>query len=387
MKDAAKFRAYIDEYYQQYPELFPEGFAKGYRLHDTRKSKKMADVVIRRIKFTNGEVYSIVPCDIMPYLTGKTQEVSKGLILRKYGVPYEVIAQLLGRNAMYWQRLEASLGRISLVGSLCKKQIPAHLAADEKITFINGQEAYVALTAAKDCVLGADISVSEDTQGLQAAYGVFKREVQVLQADYQPISVNLDGWRPTNKAWKALFENILIILCFLHGFLKIRDVAKHLKEDFTLLSTGLWQSYQKKTAQEFEQALAQILSWAEQKLIKQERVLNKLREVVGKATAFSCAYNYAACYRTSNQIDRPMNLLDRYLYQTRYFHGHVSSANLKIRAWAMLYNFSPFGERTQKQNKKSRFEQLNGFVYHQDWLQNLLIASSLNGFAIHHKKR
>lgn len=347
----------------------------------------MADIVIRRIKLTNGEVYSIVPCDIMPYLTGKTQQASKGLLLRKYGVPYEVIAQLLGSSPMYWQRVEEGLGRMSLVGSLCKKQIPEHLAADEKITFINGKEAYVALTAAKDCVLGADLSISEDTQGLQAAYGIFKREAQALQADYAPISVNLDGWKPTNKAWKNLFEHITIILCFLHGFLKIRDVAKHLKEDFRLLSSGLWESYRKKTAREFEHALGQVLVWAEQKLLGQERILNKIREVVGKASSFSCAYSYAACYRTSNQIDRPMNLLDRYLYQIRYFHGHLDSANLKIRAWAMLYNFAPFSERTQKQNKISRFEQLNGFVYHQDWLQNLLIASSLNGFATHHKKR
>jgi hypothetical protein len=91
----------------------------------------------------------------MPYLIGKTDEISKGLLLRHWAVPYEVIAEVLGRNAMYWARAEESLGRLSIVGSLHKKgQLAEHLAADEKITFLNGKETYLALTSSKDCVLG-----------------------------------------------------------------------------------------------------------------------------------------------------------------------------------------------------------------------------------------
>ncbi|MCY7356968.1 MAG: hypothetical protein LH609_05770 [Rudanella sp.] len=86
-----------------------------------------------------------------------------------------------------------------------------------------------------------------------------------------------------------------------------------------------------------------------------------------------------------------MNALDRYLYQIRYFKGNRESANQKVRTWALIYNFMPFCDRVQKRKerpkKSSRFEELNGFVYHSNWLENLLIAGSMNGFRASHKIR
>ena len=145
--------------------------------------------------------------------------------MRKWGVPYDAIAYVLGRNASYWERAEASLGRISIVGSLHKTgKLPEHLASDEKISYWNGQEVYIAMTGSKDCVLGAEIAMSEDTVGLKAAYGVFKKEALALEGSYNPLSINLDGWKATNQAWLQIFPSIKIILCYLHAFLKIRDM-------------------------------------------------------------------------------------------------------------------------------------------------------------------
>jgi hypothetical protein len=57
----------------------------------------------------------------------------------------------------------------------------------------------------------------------------------------------------------------------------------------------------------------------------------------------------------------------------------------------MIYNFMHFSKSTKSNQKcsgaNSRFEQLNAFQYHQNWLHNLLIAASLNGFQQNHKKR
>jgi hypothetical protein len=55
-----------------------------------------------------------------------------------------------------------------------------------------------------------------------------------LDTDYAPETVNTDGWTATQNAWKALFHQITIILCFLHEvsstpsmtWIKIRDRAK-----------------------------------------------------------------------------------------------------------------------------------------------------------------
>lgn len=131
--------------------------------------------------------------------------------------------------------------------------------------------------------------------------------------------------------------------------------------------------------------------WTELNITDNERVKAKIQDLCNKEPHFVVAYDHSQCYRTSNQIDRPMNILDRYLYQIRYFRGNWKTTNLKIRGWAMIYNFMPFSQRVQNRKKNpkktSRFKELNGFVYHSNWLENMLIAGSMNGFRQSHKKR
>ncbi len=93
------------------------------------------------------------------------------------------------------------------------------------------------------------------------------------------------------------------------------------------------------------------------------------------------AYDFPEAYRTSKQVDRPMNYLDRILYALQGFHGTWQSAQQEVRAMALLWNFHPFCRktRTQKEGCLCPFERLNGFRYHDDWMRNFLIASSLNG--------
>lgn len=385
--DAEGFRKYVDDVYALHPEIFPRGFPQGYVFHDHRKSKKIKGLIIRRIMLVNGEVYSIIPSNIMPYLVGNTIGVDKGLVLRRYGVPYEVIAYVLGRNAMYWERIEDSLGRISIVGSACKRALPQHLAADEKVSFWNDQEIYVAMTASGDCLLGAEISMSEDAVGLTEAYGVFLTEARDIDSAYQPLSVNLDGWKASVKAWVSLLPSIAVILCFLHSYLKIRNVSKNLKEEFEEIATKFWACYAQKTAAEFAQTLKDLKEWANENLTKYQHIVLKINEIAGKSGKFEIAYQYPNCYRTSNQIDRPMNDLDRYLYSMKYFHGHRTTANQKIRGWTILYNFVPFSKKTRQKKRASRFEERNQFAYHQHWLQNLLIAASCNAKNLNHKIR
>ena len=76
-----------------------------------------------------------------------------------------------------------------------------------------------------------------------------------------------------------------------------------------------------------------------------------------------------------------MNYLDRTLYAMQDFHGLWTSAEQSSRAMALLWNFHPFCRKTQQQlgDCLCPFEQLNGFRYHDNWVRNLLIASSLNG--------
>ena len=58
-----------------------------------------------------------------------------------------------------------------------------------------------------------------------------------------------------------------------------------------------------------------------------------------------------------------------------------NSARLYLRSMALIWNFHPYGTRTRSQysTRISPFSDLNGFSYHDNWLHNLLIASSMNG--------
>ena len=83
----------------------------------------MPEIQLRRIKVNNpdkpqGDVFTIAPSFVLPYMTGYTEDVEKALFLRgKFGVPYWGLTYVFGHNDMCWERLELSLGRNSLVGT------------------------------------------------------------------------------------------------------------------------------------------------------------------------------------------------------------------------------------------------------------------------------
>lgn len=120
VKDRKAFRQYLDDLIANHAELFPAEIAQGYCFHGFRRSAKLG-LVSRRIRLVaNGEAYQLRPDFVMPYMIGNTEEVEKGLYLRQFGVPYEAIAHVLGKDPMYWYRATMAMGRPSLVGTTVK---------------------------------------------------------------------------------------------------------------------------------------------------------------------------------------------------------------------------------------------------------------------------
>jgi hypothetical protein len=120
IKQTKAFRKYLDQQIALHPELFPKEIEAGYRFHGFRTSAKLK-LESRRIRLvSNGEAYQLRPDFVMPYMIGKTEEVEKGLYLRQFGVPYEAIAYVMGKDPMYWYRASLALGRPSLVGTTVK---------------------------------------------------------------------------------------------------------------------------------------------------------------------------------------------------------------------------------------------------------------------------
>ena len=133
-------------------------------------------------------------------------------------------------------------------------------------------------------------------------------------------------------------------------------------------------------------AIKKLQDWAK-KNVSNTKIVGAIDKVVGKVGNFANGYVYKDGYRTSNTVDRPMNVLDRCLFHRQSFHGHLQTTENKLRAWAILYNFRPFCARTSKyknKNQLSRAEQLNAHRYSNNWLQNMLVFASMNGFRHNH---
>lgn len=375
-----EFRRVLDDCFLRTPELFPPNFAHGYRLKDDRVSTKM-DLPIRRVVLRDGTAYSIRPSFLMPYMIARTDEVEGPLFLRKFGVPFWALAHVFGRDSMSWYRLECGLGRFSVVGTTVRTAtLPKHLLADEHHQTQDGRKTYIATTVGAGCCLGAEPAKTAGTDDLKAAYGIFKQEARDLDPEYAPATVNTDGWKWTQAAWKALFPKVVILLCFLHAWLKIRDRAKHLKELFAEVSRRVWEAYHAADRRRFGQRLRRLRQWATGHLTG--IVLEKVLDLCSKGKQWSKAYSHSEGHRTSNMLDRVMRGMNRYLDAGQHMHGSEEASRLHCRAWALLWNFAPWNPATTRDNAGWRCpaERLNQHRYHESWLQNLLVSASLAGY-------
>ena len=379
LDDLRQYRTFLAQQFAARPELFPVGFAQGYEFHAWYRLKKLA-LVLRRIKLpATQQVYTIRPSFVLPYGAGRTAEVEKALYLRQFGVPFEALAYVFGREASYWERLTLSLGRATVVGTTVKNatKLPAHLVADEKVTWLGGQEVCVTTTVGAGCVLGAGVASAVTAAALQVAYGEFQTEAQTLDAAYAPTTVCTDGFRATRLAWQQLFPTVQLILCFLHGVLKIVERCRGQLRATVL--DRVWHCYHAPTPRHFAQRLRRLHEWAARQLT------GAVQEMVEKLHTnrphYQVAYAHPQAARTSNAVDRVLDTIDRQLYARRYLHGKSATARLVVRSLALQWNFHPYSTslRRRAPTRHSPFHDLNGFVYHPNWLHNFFIAASLGG--------
>lgn len=380
--DVAKYRQYLTTLMAHHPELFPQALGDGYTFHDRYHSRKQG-VVLRRIKLkATAEVFTVRPSFVMPYFIARTAEVEKALFLRQWGVPFTALAEVFGRNAMFWYRAWLQFGRPNLVGTTVKQSetMPQDLVADEKITWLGGEEVVVPTTVGGGCVLGISVAEQATSEGLQAAYGEFVTEAQEVFADYHVRSVCTDGFHATRDAWRRLCPTITLVLCYLHAILKIKERCRGALRRHVL--NRAWHVYQATTKGQFSQRLRRVGEWAARHL--DGAVAAMVGKMAHHRADFTPAYDCPQAARTTNAVDRLHNHLDRVLYAMRYCHRQPASARLAVRAWALQWNFHPYGPRLRhaQPSRSSPFADLNGFHYHPNWLQNFLIASSMGGLRL-----
>jgi hypothetical protein len=223
------------------------------------------------------------------------------------------------------------------------------------------------------------VSVVEaaDTETLEQGYGECAKEAKALAPAYQARSVCTDGWEATRQAWRRLFPKITVVLCFLHSILKIQKHGAGQWRHQVL--DKAWQVYQAATKRQFSQRLRRVAEWPPAPLSGPvaPMVLQRCRRRADFTPASECPQ----AHRTSNAVDRLLDYQDRLLYAMRYGHGTTDSARLAVRAMALQWHCHPYGVRLRRDqpSRVSPFHDLNGLQYHPNWLQNLLIASSMGG--------
>ncbi|MBV8318807.1 MAG: hypothetical protein JOZ63_07235 [Planctomycetaceae bacterium] len=97
---------------------------------------------------------------------------------------------------------------------------------------------------------------------------------------------------------------MVILLCFLHGWLKIRDRAKHLKDLFADVSRRIWNAYHAPDRRCFAQRLRRPRRWATGHLTG--IVLEEDLDLCGKRDRWSIADRHPDGHRTSTMFDRQM---------------------------------------------------------------------------------
>lgn len=377
----------IKKQYAAYPELFPIGMDCGYMLNGyTRVSKKLG-LKMRKIKI-GGISYRIRPSYVLPYNRAKVDEVSNALFLLGFGVPFWAIAFVFGHNAMWWYRLYLSFSQFSIVGTTVHhaEKLPKDLVADEHHIRIRGKKGYIATTVGANCFLGMHASYQADEAALVQSYGVFKTEALDLHPDYEPDSVNTDGWQATQNAWESLFSSIVVIECFLHAFLKVRDRAtKKVQDYFNTAADKIWNCYEASNKRSLAQLIRRLREWANSQ-VPDCPMRDNILKLCKKKKRWMLHFEHPLAHRTSNMVDRLMRAMKKHAFNSQMFHGKtIETTSKNFRAFALLKNFMPLSTTALKDDKElySPAARLNGFVYHENWLQNLLIAASLGGVRNH----
>jgi hypothetical protein len=120
--------------------------------------------------------------------------------------------------------------------------------------------------------------------------------------------------------------------------------------------------------------------WAKRELSGE--ILQRALRLCGRAGEYGKAYEHPDGHRTSVMLDRVMRGMNGYFVGCQHLHGSGEAAERHARAWALLYNFAPWGPETLRANGEwhSPAERLNRHRYHDNWLHNLLVSASLAGY-------
>jgi hypothetical protein len=89
-----------------------------------------------------------------------------------------------------------------------------------------------------------------------------------------------------------LFPAITVVLCFLHGFLRIRDRCRKAHE----LHRRAWDVYRAATAEEFRRRMGELQRWCDTQTWTAS-VREMITKLGDKTESYAVAYDHPGCHR------------------------------------------------------------------------------------------
>jgi hypothetical protein len=146
------------------------------------------------------------------------------------------------------------------------------------------------MTVGGGCILGIALTSGADEESLTDAYSTFSEESNDLDPSYAPETINTDGWAATQNAFVSLFPTVTTILCFLHGFLKIKDRGRKLHD----LHRAVWDVYRETTAEGFISSMKSLVETC-----RAERwsplIMQSIEKLAARVDQYAKSYAHPDC--------------------------------------------------------------------------------------------
>lgn len=331
-----------------------------------------------------GAVFTVMPSILIRYFRHRADRVKNALIAYHGGLSFENCSICFDISGMSLYRFICSLGKYPLSHVLYESglQLPENIWADEKHSKCKGQKGYIPLVSSGHTTWHIDYVESVDDETLHQSYQQFAQETRQIDPDYEPKTINHDGFQSTINALKRCFSGASFLLCWLHAFKSLARLLKILPEDVVFQITANLRQILKRSHSVGLRSVLSLRSslsqfyWRYVAVLVPANLFDPLKNWIDSRRAtFSESMKYPVPLSYGYPIDHICNHLDRKLFMMKHFHHPDADRVSFLKGFALIHNFIPY-QRFARNARKCPAEVDGAILPHPDWFVSLLILTA-----------
>jgi hypothetical protein len=318
-----------------------------------------------------GTVFTVLPSFILRYRRQDTDCLSKVLTLSmQMGLSQRHTALVYswsGANRVWspgwvWNLIQwlGTLLPLALLLVRLGLTAPLHVLSDEKFARLDGKRIYLFMVSQGELIWHIEWLSNLNEASFEPAIGRFLSSVEQSrqmhceaepESNYGPQTVNTDGWRPAQNAWKSKVPSIKLSECLLHGHKRIDSTLTA----YFAVHPEMSPQQQKQLKHEFDHVLdAPSLAAYSQRVRRlgeaypdEELLQARLEILKDKRFLFTNHLQFPEASAVSAPLDRSMRFLDEKLQIFGQFRVG-DKINATLNAWAIVNNLRAFLPDAQK---------------------------------------